>query len=269
MSEGAADRRPRTAALLLRPWCVVAGAVALLATLVPPLETLARRTEYAASLQFSMLAIAVPALMTLGGPWRRVGLAGGRTGGPHLLDTVADRHRRHRELSRSLGFIGADLALAVLWHTPVAVEALSRHWWLAIVEGATLLVAGVGLWLELVTSPPLEPRSGHLRRAVLAALSMWVFWILAYVTGLSTHGFYNNFHHVSGGLSATADEQIGAMVLWFVAASAFVPVIFWNALAWLQSEDDPDTELLRLARAEQRRGTAPVPPGSPGPAPGP
>jgi cytochrome c oxidase assembly factor CtaG len=266
MSEGAADRRPRVAALL-RPWCVVAGGFALLATLVPPLSTLARRTEYAASLQFSVLAIAVPALMTLGGPWRRLGPARGNAGG--LLDKVADRRRRHRELSRSLGFIGADLAVAVIWHTPAAVEALSRHWWLAIVEAATLLLAGVGLWLELVCSPPLEPRSGHLRRAVLAALSMWVFWILAYVTGLSTHGFYNNFHHVAGSLSATADEQIGSVVLWFVAALAFVPVIFWNALAWLQSEDDPDGELLRLAREEQRRGTTLVPPSSPGPAPGP
>ena len=156
----------------------------------------------------------------------------------------------------------------MIWHTPTAVEAVSRHWWLAIVEGVTLLVFGVGLWLEMVRSPPLEPRSGPLRRAVLAALSMWVFWVLAYVAGLSTGGFYSGFHHVAGGLSATADEQIGAVVLWFVAASAFVPVIFWNALAWLQSDDDPDTELLGLARAEQRRGTAPVPPAPRGPAPG-
>jgi len=37
-------------------------------------------------------------------------------------------------------------------------------------------------------------------------------------------------------------------------------VIFWNALTWLQSEEDPDTELQTLARAERRRGTAPFPP---------
>jgi cytochrome c oxidase assembly factor CtaG len=268
MSEGAADRRPRGAELL-RPWCVVAGGLVLVAILAPPFGTVARRTEYAASLQFSLLAIAVPALMTLGGPWRRLGLAGSSAGGPRLFDTLADRRRRHRELPRSLAFIGADLALAVIWHTPAAVEAVSRHWWLGIVEAATLLAAGVGLWLELVSSPPLEPRSGHLRRAVLAAMSMWVFWVLAYVTGLSSRGFYSGFHHVAGGLSATADEQIGSVALWFVAAAVFVPVIFWNALAWLQSEEDPDAELRGLARAEQRRGTAPVRPDSRGLAPGP
>jgi len=95
---------------------------------------------------------------------------------------------------------------------------------------------------------------------VLAAFSMWAFWILAYVTGLSNHGFYHNFHHAAGGLSAAADQQIGSVVLWFVAAAAFIPVIFWNALTWLQSEEDPDTELHTLARAERRRGTAPFPP---------
>ena len=108
----------------------------------------------------------------------------------------------------------------------------------------------------LVATP--APRSGHLRRAVLAAIAMWVFWILAYVVGLSNHGFYHSFHHVAGGLERGSRPADRVAVLWFVAAVAFIPVIFWNALTWLQSEDDPDTELLALARAERRRGTAAV-----------
>ena len=58
---------------------------------------------------------------------------------------------------------------------------------------------------------------------MLAAFAMWVFWILAYVTGLSNHGFYHSFHHAAGGLSAAADQQIASVVLWFVAAAAFIP----------------------------------------------
>ena len=93
---------------------------------------------------------------------------------------------------------------------------------------------------------------------MLAAFVMWAFWILAYVVGLSNHDFYRNFHHVAGGLSAAADQQIASAVLWFVAAVTFVPVIFWNALMWLKTEEDPDAELLALARAERRRGTPPA-----------
>jgi hypothetical protein len=78
------------------------------------------------------------------------------------------------------------------------------------------------------------------------------------VVGLSNHDFYRNFRHVGGGLSAAADQQIASAVLWFAAAAAFVPLIFWNALLWLKTDEDPDTELLALTRAERRRGLPPA-----------
>ncbi len=241
--------------------------MALLA-LLPPLSTAARRDEFAASLQFSLFAIALPALVALGAPWRLFGLAGGPAAGapPRIVDRIADRRSRHRELPWSLALVGCDLGAAIAWHAPAVVASVTRHGWLVVVEAASLLVFGLGLWLELVGSPPLTPRSGHLRRAVLGAVAMWCFWILAYVAGLSDHGFYRNFHHLAGGLSEAADQQIASAVLWFVAAAAFVPVIFWNAYRWLQSEEDPDAELLALARAERRRGMPPMASGSGGPA---
>ncbi len=241
--------------------------MALLA-LLPPLSTAAQRDEFALSLQFSLFAIAVPALVALGAPWRLFGLAGGPTSGtpPRSVDRIAERRSRHRELPWSLAFIGCALGAAMAWHAPGVVASVTRHGWLVVVEAASLLVFGLGLWLELVGSPPLTPRSGHLRRAVLGAVAMWCFWILAYVAGLSDHGFYRNFHHLAGGLSQAADEQIASAVLWFAAAAAFVPVIFWNAYRWLQSEEDPDAELLVLARAERRRGLPPMASGSGGPA---
>jgi cytochrome c oxidase assembly factor CtaG len=262
MSEGAAQGLPRRRTSTWHTLCLVAAAVVAVLVLVPPLATEARRTEYAAALQFSLFAIAIPALVALGAPGRLLRLAGTDAPGarPGLADRLADRRRRHRELPWALAFVAGDLGVAIAWHAPGPVSTLGSHGWLAVVEGVTLLAFGLGLWLELVSSPPLEPRSGHLRRVMLAAFSMWAFWILAYVTGLSIHGFYHNFHHAAGGLSAAADEQISSVVLWFVAAVAFIPVIFWNALTWLQSEEDPDTELRTLTRSERRRGTAPFPP---------
>ena len=158
---------------------------------------------------------------------------------------------------RSLGFIALDLAVVVVWRTPGAVSAAAAHGWGAVLEAVTLLIAGTGLWLELVASPPFEPRAGYFRRAVFGAVVMWVFWILAYIVAMSTHDFYANFHHAPGGLSAAADQQIAAALSWFVAAAAFLPVIFANAVMWLQTDADPDTELASLLRAERRRGTPP------------
>ena len=260
MNSGAATVRPHEQASSWRVWCLIGAIAVVLVALVPPLSRLARDSEYGAAIQFSLLAIVLPALVTVGAPWRLLGLAAHGSPGspPPIVDRMADHRRRHRELPWSLAFIGVDLCVVVAWHAPRAVAAVAQHGWLVPLEGATLLVFGVGLWLELVTSPPLVPRSGYLRRAALAAFVMWAFWILAYVVGLSNHDFYRNFHHVGGGLSAAADQQIASAVLWFFAAAAFVPLIFWNALLWLKTDEDPDTELLALTRAERRRGMPPA-----------
>ncbi len=43
----------------------------------------------------------------------------------------------------------------------------------------------------------------------------------------------------------------------------FVPIIFWNALQWIRSEEDPDAELYRLTKMERR--SSPLGRPSPGP----
>jgi cytochrome c oxidase assembly factor CtaG len=259
VTDGAAGDRPHDLSTPWRGWCLLGAAVVALACLAPPLSSTARRFEYGEALQFSLLAIVVPVLVALGAPWRRLGLARvHEPGPPRLADRVADRRLRHRELPWSLAFIAADLAAVVAWHAPRAVADVAQHAWLLPLEGVTLLLFGLGLWLELVASPPLVPRSAYLRRAVLAALAMWTFWILAYILGLSNHAFYRNFAHVPGGLSAAADQQVATAVLWFVAAASFVPVIFWDAMMWLRTDADPDAEILALARAERRLGLPPL-----------
>ena len=261
MTGGAAQARPRVPTGGWRTWCLAGAVLCLLVALLPPLATSARRIEYLAALQFSLLAIVLPLMIVLCAPWRWLHLAKdpeAEDAPPRLADRLADRRCRHRELPWSLAFLVVAVGVGVGWRSPGAVAALAAHGWLAPVEGVTLAVVGVGLWLELVSSPPLEPRSSLLRRAVLAAFAMWSFWILAYVSGLSNHGFYPNFHHSTGGLGAAADQQIASGVLWAVAALCFMPVIFASALRWLQSEEDPDAELLALARADRRRGLTPL-----------
>jgi len=262
MTAGAADERPPepdapqpAATAPWRTWCLIGAALLAVVTLLPPLGTVARRTEWVEALQFGLLAVALPALVTLGAPWRLLGLSAGDASRP--ADRVAEGRRRHPELIRSIGFMALDLAVVVAWRTPGAVHVAAAHGWATAIEAVTLLVAGVALWLELVLSPPFAPRAGHFRRAVFGAVVMWVFWILAYIVAMSTHDFYANFHHTAGGLSAAADQQIAAAVSWFVAAVSFLPVVFWNAVMWLQTEEDPDTELASLLRAERRRGSPP------------
>ncbi len=53
-----------------RLWLAAAGVLALAVTLVPPVVTLARQYVFVESIQFLVFAMAAPALIVLGAPWR-------------------------------------------------------------------------------------------------------------------------------------------------------------------------------------------------------
>ena len=248
---------------------LLAGAVVLLvACVIPPLATEARRYEFVEAIQFSLLAVVIPALAVMGAPWLRLGLASRSdwslaapdvsTGsGAHLrpVDRWARGRRRHPEVVRTAGIFALYLAGIVLWRIPPVVDALARHPWLVAVEAGALVVVGMGLWLELVESPPLTPRLARPHRVALAAVSMWAIWILAYLVGLAHGSWYHAYvHHPGVGLSVSADQQLTTGMMWFVSGCAFIPVVFWNLVQWLQSEEDPDEEFHRLVRQERIRG---------------
>jgi cytochrome c oxidase assembly factor CtaG len=169
-------------------------------------------------------------------------------------EKIADSRKRHPEPDRSVAFAVPELCVFVAWRTPAAVDWLAGGAWRALLEAAVLVLAGVGFWLEIVESPPLSPRSTRPVRMAIAASGMWTIWVLAYLVGLSHANWYRAYHHVAGrGLSLAADQQLMTGVLWAIAACAFVPVVFWNLIVWLRSEEDPDRELHRLAKEERRR----------------
>jgi len=249
MTGGVAERSPSSSSPARR-WCIGAAALLIVAALIPPVSVWAARDEYAEALRFSIFALVVPAMVVIGAPWGFFGRLARKAG------AVAEGRRRHPELVRSIAFLVADLVVVVAWRTPTLVDAVSRRRWLVLGEAVSLVVAGVGLWLELVESPPMVPRSARPRRVVLAALAMWTLWTVAYIEAMARSSWYRDFHHVAGtGLSAASDRQVSTIAVWAVAALAFMPVIFWNLVQWLRSEDDPDDELYRLLREERRRST--------------
>jgi cytochrome c oxidase assembly factor CtaG len=144
------------------------------------------------------------------------------------------------------------------------VSALAKYPGLAALELTTLLAAGILLWLELVESPPFLPRISRPQRAAIAAIAMWSIWVLAYILGFSGAAWFTGYGNATGhGLSAVADQQIAAGVLWALPALGFMPVIFACAIAWLADSEDPDAELRRISAASSAattRRSGPKPP---------
>jgi len=252
----------------------VLAALILVLCLVPPFATYARRFEFVEAIQFCLLAVTIPVCIASGAPWRRLGLAAAeppRIGddgaviapaGIRPVDRLYLGRRRHPDPWRAVVVAVVYLVAVVLWRIPATVDALVHHPWLIVVEAGVLVPLGLALWLELVESPPLTPRLTRPHRVAMSAVVMWVIWVLAYLVGLAHGSWYHGFDHsMATGISVSADQQLTSGVMWALTGAAFVPVIFWNLVFWLQAEEDPDDELYRLVRQERTRG-GPLDPGS-------
>ena len=230
-----------------RSWLAAAAVLLIVLGLVPPAESYARRYVFAESLQFAVFATVVPALLVLAAPWDLPFLRG--------LSRRLGPGRGPAGQQRGSGFVRAAVVLLVFmgtviaWRLPVTVNALATRPGLAVAEMVTLVAAGCALWLELVESPPLQPRLPRLLRAAFAALAMWTIWILAYILGFSQVAWFPAYVH-PGGLSPVPDQETATGIMWAVSAVCFVPVIFVNALTWLKDSEDPDEELRAIVRAQ-------------------
>ena len=218
--------------------------------ILPPVETLARQYLVAESVQFCLLSMAGPALVVLGAPWRLFRLSRAQAGGsqakPEYVMAWRTGWRPGRadrpSFVRAMGFGAWWVGSCVCWRLPPVLDALARHPALILAELATLTPAGIGLWLELVNSPPLTPRLSRPLRAAIAALAMWSTWAIAYILGFAGGPVVHAYDGVGSSLSAVTDQELAAFVLWLVAACCFVPVIFVSLLTWLRDGADPGEE---------------------------
>jgi cytochrome c oxidase assembly factor CtaG len=233
-----------------------AGLALMAVAVLPPVETLARRYLVVESVQFCLLSMVGPALIVLGAPWHLLGLSRGLAGEPAgrpdqtgarrgLVDRLAARRLDRPSFVRAAGFGAWWVGLCVCWRLPPVLDALARHPALILAELATLAPAGVGLWLELVNSRPLTPRLSRPQRAAIAALAMWSTWAMAYILGFADRPVVHAYDSVGSSLSAVADQELAAFVLWLAAACCFIPVIFVALITWLRDGADSGAEPAR------------------------
>jgi len=202
----------------------IAAGIVITSVLLPPVAAYARQYAYAQALQFLIFAVAGPALLVLGTPWRS------RPPAWRPGSVARSRGPGGGAAIRLVGFI----ALVISWRLPVAVNALARSPGLVAAEMVTLLAAGTGLWLELVSTPTAPGQLPRPARAAVAAAAMWTIWVLAYLTGMSGASWFAAYHQgAPGSLSAAADQQIAVGILWAVPALCFLPVIYVMVIAWL------------------------------------
>jgi cytochrome c oxidase assembly factor CtaG len=230
--------------------------VLVVVCLLPPVWGWSFRFGFVQAIQFCVLGFVAPTLLVAGAPWRERGSPDHGVGRMAAWgQRVNSRRVRERAQARALGAAGTVIASTLLWRAAPLVNALVHDHWLLPVEAITLFVPTTFLMVEIIQSPPLGPGISRPYRIGVSAVVMWSAWVVAYLAGMSRDSWYTAFHHSTGhGISANADQQLSAGFVWLLTASVFVPIVFWNLVHWLQSEEDPDEEIVKLFRQEREHG---------------
>jgi putative membrane protein len=232
------SRPERTRQRRLRSLSFYCGLAVLLIAVTSPIDYWADRYFFVHMIEHLLLMFAAPVLIIAGAPWQPL-LAGlpGELGKDATREVLTGAWAR--PLRATLGWVRrpwVSVALfnvvMVVWHLPGPFDLATRntavHIWLM---HGSYFAAGVLFWLLFVPSVPL--RITMSRAAQMGALmgSNVVMWVLAMsMSILANSSWYSVYDHVPGvTLSAFADQQIGAAILWvcgdFWAIPAMVYVV--------------------------------------------
>jgi cytochrome c oxidase assembly factor CtaG len=226
----------------LRSFCFYASLVVLAVALSSPLDALSERLFWAHMVQHVLLLVVAPPLLVVARPWvrlwRSLPLAARRSVGQSLA--LDERMAPLRWLSRTLGSPPASFLLfsvvLLAWHLPGMFDATLRSEALHALEHTLFFATALMFWKQVIDSRPLRAPLGAPQRVAYVVGAMVVTWVLAVVLALAPHPLYSFYAHEAGrpgGISAIADQQIAAGIMWVPGSITFVIVIFVYVHRWL------------------------------------
>jgi putative membrane protein len=230
--------------------------VVLAIALASPIEKLSEDLFWVHMVQHVLLMLVAAPLVVYARPWirlwRSLPLAGRRSLARGFLH--GERAAPLRALSRALGTPAAGLAVfsVVLlgWHLPALFEATLKSETLHALEHTLFFGAALLMFKQVIPSPPLRAPLGDSQRLLYVVAAMTVSWLLAVVLALAPRALYPHYAHLAsrpGGISALADQQLAAGVMWVPGSVTFVIIIFVYVHRWLAPRTSGETGTPRLA----------------------
>ena len=120
------------------------------------------------------------------------------------------------------------------WHLPGLYDLTLRSQLVHDCEHALFFGTALAFWANLLPAP--RPRLGDAQRVIYATAALLVSWLLALVLGLARGPIYHVYSALPsrpGGISALADQQLAAGVMWVPASIPYCVVLACAIFAWL------------------------------------
>jgi putative membrane protein len=239
-----------------RSACFYAGMAVLAIALSSPLDILSEQLFWAHMVQHVLLLVVAAPLIVLSRPWirlwRPLPLSARRTVARNL--SQGRRAAPLRRLSSALGRPSVAFVLfgVVLlgWHVPVLFDATLRSEALHALEHTLFLATAMMFWKQVIHSPPLHARLLAPQRVLYVIGAMILSWALAVVLALAPHPLYDFYAHLAsrpGGISALADQQLAAGIMWVPGSLSFLIVVFAYVHRWLAPPAPGSPRTPRLA----------------------
>ena len=239
-----------------RDACFYGALAVLVVALSSPLDGLSEQLFWAHMIQHVLLLLLAAPLIVISAPWIRLwrclplhtrrwlarGLSHGRRTAP--LRAAARFFGRPAP-----SFVAFSLVL-LGWHIPAMFDATLRSSALHALEHTLFFGAAVMFFKQVIPSAPLRTTLAPPWRVAYAIGAMIVSWVLAVVLALEPHAIYPHYAHEltrPGGISALADQQLAAGIMWVPGSVTLLIVVFVYVHRWLTPSEPGNTRAARLA----------------------
>jgi len=230
-----------------------AGVASVFVVLEPPFDNWAD-TSFALHMTQHVVLLTVSApLLVLGRPWPRLWIAfplrARRAVARGLAGSAGFRTVGRTACRPAVAFALMTAALLV-WHLPALYDAAVGNEGIHILEHVCFLGTALLYWGVLLEAPPVRGRIDHLHRAGWFFAALFPGWILAIVLAYASSPIYDSYASLPrrvGGLSALADQQLAAGVMWVPGSLVYFVagvVAFYRWLGPAQKPPEPQPEEL-------------------------
>jgi putative membrane protein len=223
-----------------------AGIATIVVALDTPIDAYADRLFWVHMVQHVLLLTVAPPLLVLGRAWPRLW---------HPLP-VAVRRAGARAFAAGAPLAHPGVAFALMtatvgvWHVPALYNLTLRNSLVHQFEHLSFVVTAITFWAAVLGAPPLRTRLDGARRCLYLVLAMAPGWILGIVLAFARTPLYSGYAalaHRPGGISALADQQLAAGVMWVPGSIAYVIAACWSLYSWLEPEHSAKLEKGRSA----------------------
>lgn len=228
--------------------CLVGGIFAVLIALLSPLDDLALRLQWAHMVQHVVLLVVAPPLVVLARPWETAAAGFG----PRMRGALSAPQRAMTTPSRRLivatAAVTAFVSVMWLWHIPALYNLTLRDDAVHNIEHTAFLAVGLLFWTASLPRRRAAPSLGLIGGAVVVLAGLVGSWMLAVFIGYAPTVLYA--YSGSGDLTAIADQQLAAGVMWVPASLPFVIVLVTLGALWFENDAQAaDTEARRRGEA--------------------